>query len=73
VNPNEGGIVQEWTYAKVGRGCFAVYGPDGREVTRYGFESDARFRVRQENTTAEQRDVEGTRALIAGLEREGLL
>ena len=31
----------EYTYAKVGRGCYAVYGPDGREVTRYGFESDA--------------------------------
>lgn len=63
----------KWTYAKVGRGCYAVYGPDGREVTRYGFESDARFRVRQENVTAERRDAEATRALVSDMEREGLL
>ena len=68
-----------YTVERIGRGCFAVVDGNGIEVTRYGFESDAKFFARRANadleTEAEKaaRIAAADRALVSDMEAEGLL
>lgn len=67
-----------YTYEKRGRGCFVVVDGDGDgvEVTRYGYESDAKFFTRALNDGArsrEERAAEADRAMVADMEEDGLL
>ena len=68
-----------YTVEKRGRGCYAVVDGNGIEVTRYGFESDAKFFARRANAdleTAQERAARiaaSDRALVADMEEDGLL
>lgn len=68
-----------YTVERRGRGCYAVVDGNGIEVTRYGYESDAKFFARRANADLESdqeraaRIAASDRALVADLEAEGLL
>ncbi len=67
--------MDEYTVVKRGRGCYAVLDTNGIEVTRFAFESDARFYARRANAERDAfaQETAATQALVSDLEADGLL
>ncbi len=63
-----------YTVIRLGRCCYAVHDTNDIEVTRFAYEADANHYAREANRQAEARRAwEADRAMVADLERDGLL